>query len=66
MSWCGGRVGAWLVGGWGERSGVGGLLGPCCGGLAVPLGLVGRVGVHGVVLPAGLCRGLVSSGGPGP
>ena len=66
VSWCGVPVGVWLVGGWGVRSGVGGSLGPCCGGLNVPLGLVGRLGVHGVALPGGLCRGPVSSGGPGP
>ena len=48
MSWCGVRVGAWLVGGWWVRSGVGGSLGPCCWGLIVPLGLLGRVGVCGV------------------
>ena len=64
--WCGVRVRAWLVGGWGVESGVGGSLGPCCGGLAVLLGVVGRVGVRGVALPGGLCRGPVSSGGPGP
>ena len=39
VSWCGVPVGVWLVGGWGVRSGVGGSLGPCCGGLGVPLGL---------------------------
>ena len=66
VSWCGVRVGAWLVGGWGVRSGVGGSPGPGCGGLGVPLGSVGRVGVRGVALPGGLCRGPVSSGGPGP
>ena len=66
VSWCGVRVVAWLVGGWGVRSGVGGSLCPCCGGLGVPLGLVGQVGVRGVALPGGLCRGPVSSGGPGP
>ena len=66
VSSCGVRVGAWLVGGWGVRSGVGGSLGPCSGGLGVPLGLVGRVGVRGVALPGGLCRGPVSSSGPGP
>ena len=60
------RVGVWLAGGWGVRLGVGGSLGPCCGGLGVPLGLVGRVGVRGVALPGGLCLGPVSSGGPGP
>ena len=66
VSWCGVRVGAWLVGGLGVRSGVGGSLGPCCGGLGVPLGPVGRVGVCGITLPGGPCRGPVSSGGPGP
>ena len=66
VSWCGVRVGAWLLGGWGVRSGVAVSLGPCCGGLGVPLGLVGRVGVRGVALPGGLCRGPVSSEGPGP
>ena len=45
MSWCGVRVGT--------RLGVGGSLGPCCGGLGVPLGLVGRVGVRGPALPWG-------------
>ena len=65
-SWCGVRVGAWPVGGWGVRSGVGGSLGPCCGGLGVPLGPVGQVGVRGVAPPGGLCRGPVSCGGPGP
>ena len=44
MSWCGVRAGVWLAGGWGVRLGVGVSLGPCCGGLGVPLGLVGRVG----------------------
>ena len=44
MSWCGLRAGMWLAGGWGVRLGVGVSLGPCCGGLGVPLGLVGRVG----------------------
>ena len=66
MSWCRVLVGAWLVGGLGVRSGVGGSLGPCCGGLGVPLGLVDRVGVRGAALPGGLCRDPVSSGGPGP
>ena len=66
VSWCGVRVRAWLVGGLGVRSGVGGSLGPCCGGLGVLLGPVVRVGVRGVPLPGGLCRGPVSSGGPGP
>ena len=56
------------VAGWwlGVRLGVGVSLGPCCGGLGVPLGLVGRVGVRGVALPGGLCLGPVSSGCPGP
>ena len=53
MSWCRVRVGVWLAGDLGVRLGVGGSLGPCCGGLGVPLGLVGRVGVRGVVLPGG-------------
>ena len=66
MSWCGVRVGVWLAGGWAVRLGVGGSLGPCCGGLGVPLGPVGRVGVRGVALPGGLCLGPVSPGGPGP
>ena len=44
MSWCGVRAGVWLAGGWGVRLDVGVLLGPCCGGLGVPLGLVGWVG----------------------
>ena len=66
VSWCGVRVEVSLVGGWGSRTGVGGLLGPCCGALGVPLGLVRQVGVRGVCLPGRLCRGPVSSGGPGP
>ena len=66
VSWCGVRAGVWVAGGWGVRLGVGVSLGPCCGGLGVPLGLVGRVGVRGVALPGGLCLGPVSSGGPGP
>ena len=66
VSWCGVRVGVWLAGGWGVRSRVGGSLGPCCEGLGVPLGLVGRVGVRGAALRGGLCLGPVSSGGPGP
>ena len=66
MSWCGVRAGVWLAGGSGVRLGVGVSLGPCCGGLGVPLGLVGRVGVRGVALPGGLCLGPVSSGGSGP
>ena len=44
MSWCGVRAGVWLAGGWGVRLGVGVSLGPCRGGLGVPLGLVVRVG----------------------
>ena len=44
MSWCGVRAGVWLADGWGVRLGVGVSLGPCCGGLGVPLGHVGRVG----------------------
>ena len=48
MSWCEVRVGARLVGGWGLRSGVGGSLGLCCGGLGVPLESVSRVGVRGL------------------
>ena len=48
MLWCGVSVRVWLAGGWGVRLGVGGSLGPCCGGLGVPLGLVGRVGVVGL------------------
>ena len=66
MSWCGVLFGVWLVGRWGVRLGVHGSLGPCCGGLGVPHGLVGRVGVRGIALPRGLCLGPVSSGGPGP
>ena len=66
MSWCGVRAGVWLAGGWGVQLGVGVSLGPCCGGLGVPLGLVGWVGVCGVALAGGLCLGPVSSGGPGP
>ena len=46
MLWCGVRV----ADGWGVRLGVGGSLGPCCGGLGVPHGLVGWVGVRGVAL----------------
>ena len=53
MSWCGVRVGVWLAGGWGVRLGVGGSLGPCCGGLGMLLGLVRRVGVRGVALSGG-------------
>ena len=66
VSWCGVRARVWLAGGWGLRLGAGFSLGPCCGSLGVPLGLVGRVGVRGVALPGGLCLGPVSSGGPGP
>ena len=66
MSWCGVRAGVWLAGGWGVRLGVGVSLGPCRGGLGVPPGLAGRVGVRGVALPGGLCLGPVSSGGSGP
>ena len=66
MSWCEVPAGAWLVGCPGVRSGVGGSLGPFRGGLGVPLGPVGRVGVRGVALPGGLCRGPMSSEGPGP
>ena len=66
MSWCRVWVRVWLAGGWGVRLGVGVSLGPCCGGLGVPLGLVGRVGVRGVALPGGLCLGPLSSGGSGP
>ena len=66
MSWCRVRAGVWLAGGGGGRLGVGVSLGPCCRGLGVPLGLVGRVGVCGVALPGGLCLGPVSSGGFGP
>ena len=66
MSWCGMRAGVWLAGGQGVRLGVGVSLGPCCGGLGVPLGLVGRVGVRGAALLGGLCLGPVFSGGPCP
>ena len=66
MSWCGVRAGVWLAGGWVVRLGVGVLLGSCCGGLVVPLGLVGWVGVRGVALPGVLCLRPVSSGGPSP
>ena len=41
MSWCGVGAGVWPAGGWGVRLGVGGSLGPRCGGLGVRLGLVG-------------------------
>ena len=51
MSWCGVRVRVLLAGGSGVRLGVGGSLGPCCGGLGVPLGLVSRVGVRRVRPP---------------
>ena len=44
MSWCAVRAGVWLAGGWGVWLGVGVSLVPCCGGLGVPLGLVGPVG----------------------
>ena len=60
---CGSERGRLVVGGCGQ---VGGSLGPWCGGLGVPLGPVGQVGVRGVALPGGLCRGPVSSGGPSP
>ena len=53
MSWCGVQARVWLAGGWEVRLGVDVSLGPCCGGLGVPLGLVGRVGVRGVALPRG-------------
>ena len=66
LGWCGVRAGVWLAGGLGVRLGVGVSLGPCCGGLGVPLGLVGRVGVRGVALPGGLCLGPLSSGDSGP
>ena len=66
VCWCGVRAGVWLAGGWGVRLGVGVSLGPCCGGLGLSLGLVGRVFVRGVALPGGLWLGPVSSGGPGP
>ena len=66
VSWCGVRAGVWLAGGSGVQLGVGVSLGPCCGGLGVPLGLVGRVGVRGVALPGGLCLSPVSSGASGP
>ena len=66
MSLCGVRAGVWLAGGWGVQLGVSVSLGPCCGGLGEPLGLVGRVGVRGVALPGGLCLRPASSGGPGP
>ena len=66
MSWCGVRAGVWLAGGWGGRLGVGSSLGLCCGGLGVPLGLVGRVGVRGAALPEGLCLGPIPLGVPNP
>ena len=66
MSWCGVRAGVWLAGGEGVRLGVGVSLGPCCGGLGVPLRLMGRVGVRRVARPGGLCLVPVSSGGFGP
>ena len=53
MSWCGVQVGVWLAGGWGVRLGVGASLGPFCGGLGVPLGLVGLVGVRRAALSGG-------------
>ena len=53
MLWCGVRVGVWLAGCGGVRLGVGCSLGPCCGGLCVPLRLVGRVGVRGVAFSGG-------------
>ena len=59
------RAGRSVAGGPGVWLGVGGSLGPCCGGLGVPLGLVGRVGVRGVAHLGGPCLGPVSSGGPG-
>ena len=44
MSWCGVRVGVWLAVGPGLQLGVGGSLGPCCGGpgRAVRAGGLGR------------------------
>ena len=44
MSWFGVRAGVWLAGGSGVRLSVLVSLGPCCGGLGVPPGLVVRVG----------------------
>ena len=58
VSWCAVGVLVWLAGGWGVRLGVGWLSG------SVPLGLVGRVGVRGIVLPGDLCFVPVSSRGP--
>ena len=66
LLWCGVPAGVWHACGWGVRLGVGGSLGPCCGVLGVPLGLVGRVGVCVMALPGPLCLGPVSFGGPGP
>ena len=66
VSWCGVRAGVPLAGGWGVRLGVGVSLGPCCGGLGVPLRLVGRANLERVALPVGLCLGPLSSRGPGP
>ena len=66
MSWSGVQAGVCLAGGWGVRLGVGVSLAPCCGGLGVPLGLVGRVGVRVVTLPGGLCLGSVFFGAPSP
>ena len=66
VSWCGVQAGVCLAGGWGVRLPVGVSLGPCCGGLGVLFGLVGRVVVRGAALPGGLCLGPVSSGGFGP
>ena len=60
---CGAERGWLVAGGCGQ---VARSLGPCCGGLGVPVRPVDRVRVHGVALPGGLCRGPVSSGGPGP
>ena len=53
VSWCGVRVRVWLAGDWGVRLGVCGSLSPCCRGLGMLLGLVGRVGVPGVALSGG-------------
>ena len=66
VSWCGVQVKAWLVRGWGVRSGVASSLGPCCGGLGVLLGLVGRVGVCGVALPGACAVGPYPLGIPVP
>ena len=47
----------------------GGSLGPCCGGLGVPFGLVGLVGIRGVALPGAYalvpCRLGVLASSPG-